>query len=187
MLPSINRPETGEYSPIAQPYIDATAAALFEYGYTDLRQLLTTQCDRLETLVQGVREEQANEGYAPGKWSLKESIVHMSDTERVFAYRAMRVARGDATPLPGFEQDDYVPESRSNRRTLPDVLAEFSAVRAASTALINSLDDDALEKGGTASGKPVTVRALCWMIAGHVAHHLGITRDRYLPALVPSA
>lgn len=187
MLPSITRPDTADFSPMAQPYIDATAATLFEYGYTDLRELLATQCDRLETLLHSVNDEQANQAYAPGKWSLKESIVHMSDTERVFAYRAMRVARGDATPLPGFEQDDYVPESRSNRRTLPDVLGEFNAVRGASVALIDSLDDEALEKVGTASGKRVTVRALCWMITGHVAHHLGITRDRYLPVLVPHA
>lgn len=183
MRPAIDRPAPTEHAEFARTYVEATAAALASSGLGDVRDLLASQCDALEALVAGISDEQANAGYAPGKWSLKESIVHMSDTERVFSYRAMRVSRGDKTSLPGFEQDDYVPESRANRRTLADVLAEFRAVRGATLALINSFDAPALEKSGTASGNPVTARALCWIIAGHAAHHVVITRDRYVPAL----
>lgn len=183
MRPIISRPESTEHSDFARTYVEATAAALAASGRNDVRDILAAQCDELEALVTGLSEEQANAGYAPGKWSLKESIVHMSDTERVFSYRCMRVSRGDKTSLPGFEQDDYVPESRANRRTLADVLAEFRAIRGATLALVNSLDDEALNKIGTASGNPVSARALCWIITGHAAHHLVITRDRYVPAL----
>lgn len=179
----IVRPDTSEHAPYALAYVNATAAALSTAGMSDVRDLLKSQCDALETLLKGVSDEQANAGYAAGKWSLKESIVHMSDAERVFSYRIMRIARADETPLPGFEQDDYVPESRANARNLSDILAEFRAVRGASIALVNSLDEIALGQTGMAGGRLTTVRALCWVLAGHVAHHIGITRDRYLPAL----
>lgn len=183
MRAPIARPDTSEHAPFALTYVNASASALEASGIADVRDLLATQCDALEGLLLGISDEKSNMGYAPGKWSLKESIVHMSDCERVFSYRAMRVARADETPLPGFEQDDYVPESRANSRTLADILAEFRAVRGSTLALVNSLDEAALVKSGTASGRPFTVRALCWMLAGHAAHHIGITRDRYLPAL----
>lgn len=183
MRPPIAHPDSSEHAEFARTYVNATEAALTATGLTDVRDLLASQCDALESLVGRFSDNQANCGYGPGKWSLKESIVHMSDTERVFSYRAMRIARGDKTSLPGFEQDDYVPESRSNRRSLADILAEFRAIRGATLALVNSLDEAALDQTGTASGSPVTARALCWIISGHAAHHLVITRDRYVPAL----
>jgi hypothetical protein len=183
MRATIARPENSEHAPFAITYINATDSALSEAGLADVRDLLAGQCDALETLLKDVSDEQANAGYAPGKWSLKESIVHMSDTERVFSYRAMRIARADETPLAAFEQDHYVPESRANARTLTDILAEFRAVRGASLALVNSFDETALPQVGTASNRLFSVRALCWIMAGHAAHHIGIARDRYLPAL----
>ena len=100
--------------------------------------------------------------------------------ERVFAYRLLRVARGDKTPLPAFDHDAWVPESRASRRTLADILTELGAVRSATLALVRSIDDQAAAQVGTASGNPISVRALAWMIAGHFAHHLEITRTRYL-------
>jgi hypothetical protein len=128
----------------------------------------------------GVPEDRAGHRYAPDKWTLAESLLHVSDTERVFAYRLLRVARGDRTPLPGFDQDAWVPATRAANRSLSDIMAEFYAVRAATLALVRSLDDEAIGQAGTASGKDVTARALVWMIAGHAAHHLGLTRDKYL-------
>jgi hypothetical protein len=127
-----------------------------------------------------VPEAKASHAYAPGKWTLGESLVHVSDTERVFSYRLLRIARGDRTPLPGFEQDDWVPTSRAGRRSLADVLGEMYAVRAATLALVRSLDEEAINESGMASGKDVTARALVWMIAGHMQHHFVLTRDRYL-------
>ena len=105
MRPALTRPAATEHSDYMRTYVDAADAALASTGVNDVRELLASQCDALESLIAGFSEQQANSGYGPGKWSLKESIVHMSDTERVFSYRAMRVARGDKTPLPGFEQD----------------------------------------------------------------------------------
>jgi hypothetical protein len=183
MRPAIVRPESHEFAPYYVTYIDATSNTLATSGTTDIRDLMARQCDELEALVRGISDEQANLGYAPGKWSLKESIVHVCDAERIFSYRALRVARGDETPLASFEQDGYVPESRSNSRTLAEILAEFRAIRASTMALVNSFDAPAIGKKGTASGQTVSARALCWIIAGHVAHHIGLTRDRYLPAL----
>ena len=118
--------------------------------------------------------------YAPGKWTLAESLLHVADTERVFAYRALRVSRGDQTPLPGFDQDPWVPLSGADRRTLADILTEIEAVRNANLHLIRAFDDAAASRMGTASGNPVSVRALVWIIAGHFAHHLELTRTRYL-------
>ena len=191
MRPIIARPEAQEFAPFYGTYVDTAASMLganppTANPATDIRDLMGDQCDVLEAMVSGVQDEQANLPYAPGKWSLKESIVHMSDTERVFSYRAMRIARGDATPLASFNQDDYVPESRSNQRTMADILAEFRAVRGSTLALVNSLDATALLRNGTASGQTVSTRAICWIIAGHAAHHINLTRDRYLPALTGS-
>ena len=184
MPTTIPRPDPAEHAPFALTYVNAAAAAMAETGLRDIQSLLASQCDALEQLVAKLPDDKANLQYAPGKWTLKESLVHIADAERVFSYRAMRIARGDQTPLPGFEQDNYVPHSRANSRTLSDILAEIRAVRNASVALVQSFDDEAVNQSGTASNKPVTVRALCWLIAGHAAHHITITRDRYLPALM---
>ena len=183
MKTPINRPEASEHAPYYATYVNAAVAKLEEEKLADVRNLLTAQVDQLESLLNSITDEQANRAYAEGKWTLKESIVHMCDTERVFSYRTMRIARADSTPLPGFEQDDYVPESRANSRTLQDILAEFRAIRGATVALVNSLDEIAFGKVGVASGQPVSVRALCWITAGHAAHHIAITRDRYLSAV----
>lgn len=179
----ISLPDASEYAPYYSTYINATAATLERTRKSDIRDLLEGQCDEIAAIVRDISDDAANNGYAPGKWSLKESIVHMCDTERVFAYRALRIARGDGTPLASFEQDDYVPTSRANTRTMVDILAEFRVIRSASLALINSFDDDAIARVGTASDRPVSTRALCWIIAGHAAHHVGLTRERYVPAL----
>lgn len=177
------RPDASEHAPYYGTYINAAAETLARTSKADIRDLMEGQCDELEALVRGISEEQANKGYAPGKWSLKESIVHICDAERIFSYRALRIARGDKTPLASFDQDGYVPTSRANARSMVDILAEFRTIRSATLALLNSFDDDAIARIGTASDQPVSARALCWIIAGHAAHHVGLTRDRYVPAL----
>lgn len=174
------QPGAHEHAPYYGKYTGATAAALQASQHTSILALLRQQVPALRELVRGVSAEQALRGYEPGKWSLLESLLHVADAERVFSYRALRIARGDTTPLPGFEQDDWVPNSGANRRTLADILTELEAIRAASLALFDSLDDEAVLRVGTASGNPVSVRALVWITAGHFAHHLELTRTRYL-------
>src|SRR6202795_5336781 len=112
-------------------------------------------------------EREGNFRYAPDKWSVKEIVGHMSDAERVFTYRAMRIARGDKTPLPGFEQDDYVKNGGFGERRLADLAEEFAAVRSGSTALFRSLNEAAWARRGMASGKGASVRALAFFAAGH--------------------
>lgn len=175
-----SRPTPSECAPYAAPYLDATAAALASAGTDDLLTLLEIQRTAWPALLADREPTRVHHAYAPGKWTLGESLLHVADTERVFAYRALRVARGDRTPLPGFDQDTWVPESRATRRALADLLEELDSVRAATLTLVRSLDDVAIMQLGTASGNPVSCRALVWMIAGHAAHHLTLTRERYL-------
>src|SRR3984957_4613876 len=133
----------------------------------DLMTALGAQRLPVLQMLSARRERGGNFRYAPGKWSVKEIVGHMSDTERVFTYRAMRIARGDQTPLPGFEQDDYVKNGGFGERRLADLAEEFAAVRSGSIALFRSLNDAAWARRGIASGKEVTVRALAFMVAGH--------------------
>lgn len=121
----------------------------------------------------------ADHRYAEGKWSVKEVLVHLTDTERVFGYRALRIARGDTTPLPGFEQDDYIAPDDLSHRTLDGVKAELTAVRAATIALLRDLSDEALLRTGTASGVTFTPRGIAWVVAGHELHHRAILEARY--------
>jgi hypothetical protein len=117
--------------------------------------------------------------YAPGKWSVLGVLGHLCDNERVFAYRALRLARGDETPLANFEEDLYVPMGRFDERPVEDVLEEWRTVRAATLSLFASFDEAALSRSGPARGLRVSVRALCWITAGHVRHHFDVLRDRY--------
>jgi len=118
--------------------------------------------------------------YAPGKWSLKEVVGHLTDTERIFSYRTLRFARNDKTPLPGFEQDDYMPYANFAQRELSDLAREFDHVRQATLFLLRNLDAAAWERRGTASGGEFTVRAMAYIIAGHEIHHRTIIEAKYL-------
>lgn len=117
--------------------------------------------------------------YEPGKWSVREVLVHLADTERVFAYRALRMARGDPTPLPGFEQDDYVVTADLEHRPYTDIEAELRAVRTATVALFRGLSDEALLRTGSASGGTFTPRGIAWIIVGHELHHRSVLTERY--------
>jgi hypothetical protein len=166
-------PGDDEYAPYARAYVHAAREV------PDVRELLRRQPGLLRAAVEHLGEQEAQRGYEPGKWSVKEVIGHLSDSERVFTYRLLRIARGDETPLAGFEQDDYVRGGSFDGRRLAALLAEFEAVRAASVTLVEGLEPAALERRGVANGAPVTARALVHIIGGHVQHHLRILRDRY--------
>jgi uncharacterized damage-inducible protein DinB len=146
----------------------------------DLLSILTDQARETVALVRGLSDEQANHAYAPGKWSIKEVIGHISDAERVFAYRALTVARNDKTPLPSFDENAWAADSNAGSRPLSDLLDEFQAVRAATIQLARGLEPDALARIGTASGNPVSPRALLYIAAGHERHHVDLLRERYL-------
>ena len=115
-----------------------------------------------------------------GKWTIKELVQHIIDAERVLSYRALRFARRDATDLAGFEEDDYVKNSNGDTRDYNDLLVEFSAVRNATILLFNSFTDEALQRIGSASGSIISVRALGFIISGHLQHHLTIIKERYI-------
>ncbi len=143
-------------------------------------ETLERQIGETLALLAGVDEAQADFRYAPGKWSVKEVVGHVSDVERVFCYRALSFARRDPAPLPGIEQDDFLRHAGFARRTLPDLAAELAAVRQATLAFFRSVDDETALARGTASGCEFTVRALAWIIAGHELHHRLVLEERYL-------
>jgi len=167
------RPEAGEYASYYGRYVS-------EVPEGDVVETLERQLGETLALLGALDEAAAGRGYEPGKWSVKELVGHLSDAERVFAYRALRFARGDRTPVPGFEQDDYVSAGNFNARTLSDVAEEFAEVRRATLRLLRSLDAEAWLRRGVASDNEVSVRALAYIIAGHEAHHVRILRERYL-------
>jgi hypothetical protein len=137
------------------------------------------QIEETATLLRGLSEDDARYRYGRGKWSVKEVVGHLADVERIMAYRALRIARGDTTPLPSFDENAYVPLANFDNRSLADLVGELRTVRAATLALLRTFDSDAWRRRGTASGKPVSVRALAFMIPGHERHHVEILRTRY--------
>ena len=169
----IPRPAADEYAPYYGRYISRVPDG-------DLCVMLASQLADTLALVRAIPEQRGTHRYADGKWSIKEVIGHVSDTERIMSYRALRFARADQTPLPGFEQNDYVPVGGFDRRTLQDLSEELAAVRQATIHLLRHLDPAALTRGGTASGNRVSVRALAYIIAGHERHHVEILKTKYL-------
>lgn len=154
---------------------------------TDVLDLLARQREETLALFDTVPEARGAHRYAPGKWSVKQVLVHLSDTERIMAYRALRIGRGDPTPLPGFDEEAYAPVSGADAQPLAALVAEWGEVRQATVSLFRHLPPEAWGRRGIASEVPLSVRALAWIIAGHVRHHLGVLAERYgLPA-APSA
>lgn len=169
----IPRPQADEYAPFYAGYVQRVPEG------SDIFDLLRRQPDELRALLANVTDAQANSRPAPGEWSVKEVIGHVNDTERIFAYRALRIARGDTTPLPGFEQNAYVEGTDFNARSLRDLLDEFAAQRTANVLCFQLLGMAEIERRGTASENPVSVRALLYIMAGHVAHHIESLRTDY--------
>jgi uncharacterized damage-inducible protein DinB len=170
----IEKPAEGEYAPYAIQYIGLLP--------DDGRVLdhLRDNFQRTRDFVLSLPEEKLMHRYAEGKWTIKEILLHISDDERIYAYRALRFARNDATELPGFEQDDYTAASNANERSLESLLRELETVREATITLFDGLDDAALTRSGTANGSVMSVRAAAYHIAGHELHHVNLIQERYL-------
>jgi len=163
----------GEYAPYYQNYINA-------FGDGDLLEELEISIHEFIRFVQEVPIGKHDFRYDDGKWTLKDIIQHLIDAERVFSYRALRIARADLTPLPGFEENNYVPMANADRRHLKSLLEEFAAVRQSTLALFKSFTEDDMLRKGTASNVAISVRALGFIIVGHLRHHKRIFRERYL-------
>jgi hypothetical protein len=171
-----SRPQPGEYAAFYEKYVAMVPG-------NDIVPVLEAQRLQMTQLFTARGERDGNFRYAPDKWTVKEVFGHITDSERIFAYRALRIARQDATPLSGFEQDDYVRAGAFGERSLGDLAEEFAQVRSATVALLRPLSEDAWSRRGVANKNEVTVRALAFIIAGHELHHREILKERYFPAI----
>jgi hypothetical protein len=169
---TIARPEPGEYAPYYDRYISLVAG-------TDILGTLDAQRRQMVLLLSGCDEAAGDFRYAPDKWNAKEVLGHVCDTERIFAYRALRIARGDRTPIEGFEQDDYVRNGPFAKGPLSEVIEDYIAVRRATLTLLRNLDEAAWTRRGVANKNEVSVRAIAYTIAGHELHHRRILEEKY--------
>lgn len=171
------KPLSEEYPAYFEAYIDMVPEG-------NLIDVLFNQLDETTALLTNLEESQANYNYAPGKWTLKEVLGHISDTERIMSYRLLRFSRGDQTPLPGYDEDEYVQQASFHSRSLDDLLKEFTAVRHATCALMQGLSVESWLRKGIANDKEISVRAIAYIIAGHELHHVKIIKERYLSRVV---
>jgi DinB family protein len=167
------RPGAGEYSAAFAGYVGRISED------EDIVAVLVAQLDQVLGRLGRIPEMRGAYRYAPDKWSIKEIVGHLCDTERVFAYRALRIGRGDSTPLPSFDDQAYVAESGAGDRTLADLVAEWGDTRRATISLFRNLPAEAWNRRGTASDQPISVRALAYVVAGHLRHHLQTLEERY--------
>jgi hypothetical protein len=168
----IEKPGESEYAPFYAGYIARVPAE-------NVLEVLDGQSGQLRDLASAATPEQQRFRYAPGKWSVREVAGHLIDGERVFGYRAFRIGRGDQTPLPGFDENQYVAASDYDQRDLASIADEFALVRAANLVLLRGFSGDDWHRLGIANGYPISVRALAFIMAGHVEHHLAILAERY--------
>ena len=172
------RPQSGEYAPYYERYI-----SLVHHNETpgnDILAALEDQRRQMVLLLCGRAEADGDFRYAPDKWSLKEVLGHVNDSERILSYRALRISRGDATPIEGFEQDDYVRNATFDAYPLSELASELETVRQSTLYLFRHMDEEAWTRRGIANNAEVSVRALAYIIAGHELHHLDVLRTRYL-------
>ncbi len=167
------RPEPSEYDPYYEHYVSLVTG-------DDIKAALAAQPAELEALFADVPVDKGIFAYATGKWTIKELLGHLIDGERMFAYRIFRIARGDKTPIEGFEQDGYIENAHSNGRSFTDLLSEFDLLRQANMLFFNNLKDDAWTRTGTANKVEISVRAIAFIMAGHIRHHTDILKARYL-------
>ena len=172
-MPLVPLPGADEYGPFYAGYIARLPPD------ADILDVLARQQASTAARFAAVPADRAGYRYAPGKWSVRELVVHLSDAERIMAYRALRVARGDTTPLPGFDENAYAPLSNAEAHSIAALAEAWSDVRRATLSLFRLLPDEAWSRRGTANGAPVTARALAWIIAGHERHHLQVLGERY--------
>jgi hypothetical protein len=171
-------PTSNEFAEFYAGYIQRATAR------GDVLAALPKQIDEIRATLGALTDHQALFRDAPGEWSIKEVMGHLNDVERVFSYRLLRVSRNDATPLPGFEQDDYVREAGFDQYPLADLIQEFEHLRRANILAIQNMTDESSLRVGTASGHPVSARALIYMLVGHVDHHVASLQVKYLPGIV---
>jgi len=169
----MNRPSETEYAPDFQGYVD-------QVSENDIMAVLRGELDELDELLGRVAPDKETSAYADGKWTIREIVGHLIDGERVFGYRALCIARGEKQNLPGFDQNDYMLTAPYNHIELEDLLSELRLVRLSNIAMFRSLDEEAWNRVGTANGNEITVRALAFIMGGHVRHHMNVLRERYL-------
>jgi uncharacterized damage-inducible protein DinB len=167
------RPDSNEYNPYYAGYVSLVTE-------DDVLVAMEEQIKEIERLVTSIPEEKGTHAYEPGKWTVKEVLGHLVDTERVFAYRALRISKGDTTELPGYDQDLFVERGGFNEAPIKSLLAELLHMRRANIIFFSGLSEERSALAGSANGNPVTVRALAYMMVGHVRHHLNILSERYL-------
>jgi len=170
---NMKRPNQEEYAPYYHRYI-----VLVPDG--DIIKIMKKQIKELEKFCYGISPRKSLNRYAPDKWSIREVIGHIIDTERIMAYRALSIARNGQNNLPGFDQDEYVKNSNYNDIKLKNMVDEFCAVRTANIYLFKMLSEEVSERKGTTNNNPVSVRALAYIMAGHAAHHMNVIKEKYL-------
>jgi uncharacterized damage-inducible protein DinB len=168
----ISAPDADEYAPFYAGYVALVRER-------DPEGVLKRQVHALRAVTAGMTDPEALTRYEAGKWSIKQVVGHLSDSERIFAYRLLRISRGDATPLAGFDEKTYVAEGDFERRPIRSLMQEFEANRASTLRLVETLPPDVWTRRGSANGVGVSARALLYILAGHVEHHFGILRERY--------
>lgn len=168
----MKRPQAEEFPLFYKGYVDTVC--------DDVLAELEQQIKSFSALLRNVPQEKASFAYAEGKWTIKELAGHVIDTERIMSYRTLRIARNDATPLPGFDENDYVSNAHFADRSLESLADEFAALRKSTMYLIRSLNEVEIDRSGISNEKPISVRALIYIMAGHVNHHSAILKQRYL-------
>jgi hypothetical protein len=168
----MNRPDESEFDPY---YLTYTSLV----GEEDIIEILGAQSEALNKIFAVVDDSRGTYAYAPEKWTIKEVLSHLIDGERIFAYRMLRISRCDRTPIEGFEQDGYIEYSNANNRSFSELLEEFELQRRSNVLLLQNVSDEGSVRTGTANGKEITVRAIAYIMAGHVRHHFNILRERY--------
>jgi len=166
------RPQQGDYNPYFDNYISLVKGE-------NILDALESNFKSTRDFLKSIPEEKGDYAYAEGKWSVKQVIIHITDTERVFAYRALTIARGDNTPLPGYDENVWADNCAAEKRTLADVVEEYLSVRQSTIHLVKSFDEEMFSRKGIANNNPASVVALLYVIAGHEIHHLNVLRERY--------
>jgi hypothetical protein len=166
------RPAPDEHAPFFAGYVKLVPEA-------EVLPVLEAQSSEIQRIARAIPKDRETFRYGPGKWSIREIFGHIGDGERVFGYRAFCISRGDETPLPGFDENDYIAESAYDERPVAELADDFAALRASNLAVLGRLDPARWTRRGNANGSPVSVRALAFIMAGHVRHHVGVLKMRY--------
>jgi hypothetical protein len=178
MAMTLTPPAPDEYAPFYSDYIERATLR------NDVNAALSQQIDELLNALDSLNDTQARFKPGPAEWSIKSVVGHLNDVERVFSYRLLRISRGDTTALPGFEQEDFVRQAGFDDVPLGDLISEFELLRRANILSIRHMKEETLARRGTASGAPVSARALIYMMVGHVDHHMASLAEKYLPVAV---